>query len=295
MKSPLLFLFLVLLLPIASIADLSPSSTEWIECTPSNRFESLTQLSIKSLPTYYLQAVPYFLARGVSDEEIIENLIREDLSHIAHALSILFEQDQKSILQNFLGEYFFLLEGCNAQIDHVGRELLGPLSLYLPLLDKIALKLGLIHLRDQVFPSTQVVKILQQHDPHLQGVTIGRAYFQSIESEQIGCLELFQASLQDEKTPQNIEATQERLSLLTSSAKDSIVSPIDHISIELNTVEDVYNIHDSIMLTISETLRSNQKEVSHNPGDGSTQTKVLIRNTKEEPFYKIVEFVHYIP
>lgn len=290
MKSPFLFLFIVLLTPLASIANfpVTAAEQEWIECIPSSRFEPLNQIS-----KHYKQAVPYYKARGVYDEESIEKFVCEDISHIAHAFSVLFEQDQKRILRNFLGEYFFLIEGYNAQIDHIGRELYGPLSFYLPMLNEIALNLGLIHLGDLVFPSTQVVKTLREQDPSLQGVTIGRAYFQSIESGQIGCLELFQASPQNEKNPQHIEATQKRLSLLTNSTKNSTSSPIDHISIEVNSVEEVQNIHEHIHKLESVTLQPNQKEVCYNPGDRSTQTKVLIRNSKEAPFSKIIEFVHY--
>jgi hypothetical protein len=290
LKSLIFLWLLVSLSPFASVADLPLTSAEqkWIACIYSNRFEPLTKL-----PKPFDQTIPYFQARGVSDEKIIEDLICTDLLHMAHGLSLLFEQDQTNILQNYLGDYFFLLEGCNAKIDHVGKELLGPLSFYLPLLKKMAPKLNLIYLRDLVFPSTQVVKILQQDDSTLQGVTIGRAYFQSPETGAIGCLELFQAAPLDEKKPQNIQATQERISLLSSSNKNSPLSPIDHISIELSRVEQVQKIHENIHKLASETLKPNQKEISHNPGDGSTQTKVLLRNSKEASYNKIIEFVHY--
>lgn len=127
----------------------------------------------------------------------------------------------------------------------------------------------------------------------MKGVTIGRIYFQSDDTGIIKCIELFQASLQDGKCPQHIAATQERLSLLTSSNKNSALTPIDHVSIELSTVEDVQNIHNHIQQLASETLKPYQKEVSHNSGDGSTQTKAVMRESKEDPFNKIVEFVHY--
>ena len=281
-----LFLFLVVFTPIASIA-------EWFECTLTNRFEPLTQLSIRSLPEYHKLCVPYFVARGVNDEAIIENLVREDILNIEHALNVLFEQDQKKILRNFLGEYFFLIEGYNAQIDHVGRELLGPLSFYLPFLEEISSQLDLTYLRKLTFPSTQVVKVLKQYDPDLQGVTIGRIYFQSPDRLQIGCIELFQAAPQDEKNPQGIEATQERLFLLTNVKSNSIMSPIDHLSIELSSVEEVEQIHTRIHELRSEILMPNQEEVSWNPGDGSTQTKVLMRDSSKTSFNRIIEFVHY--
>ncbi len=265
----------------------------WLGCTPAERFSLLTETSPRNLPGYQEQLVPYLMARGVQDEGVMENLVREDLFHMGHAFTVLFEEEPTQVLHALLGEHFFLMDGINAQIDHVGRELLGPLSFYLPLLDRIAPELGLIHLRDLVFPSTQVVKVLQQYDPSLRGVTIGRVYFQSSDSGKIGCLELFQASAQDEKTPQCIEATEERLQLLTSFTGNSKVIPIDHLSIELNDVEEVYRIHERIHKLASDTLTPNQKEVSYNPGDGSTQTKAVMRDFFEAPFNKIVEFVHY--
>ena len=291
MRRYFLLLLLALFAPFAARAA-RPVEQEWLNCTPSDRFAPLIELSIQSLPGYQERLVPYFTARGVQDNAAIESLAQEDLFHIAHALSILFEQDQTSVLHELLGEHFFLIEGSTVQIDHVGRELLGPLSFYLPLLDSVAPQLGLLHLRDLVFPSTQVVKTLQQYDPMLQGVTIGRVYFQSPQTGHISCLELFQAAPHDESAPQCIEATQERLSLLVNPASDSIC-PIDHLAIEMGTVEEIHQVHARIHELASDTLLPNQNNVSTNPGDGSTNTKALLRDSTETTFNKIVEFVHY--
>jgi hypothetical protein len=269
-------------------------SQEWLGCIPSNRFDALTQFAFKSLPEYQTLLVPYLIARGVDDEAIMETLVREDLFHIAQAFSVLFEQNPVIVLNNLLGEHITLIEGYHAQIDHVGRELFGPLSFYLSLLKQIAPNLRFILIRDIVFPSTQVVKVLQKHDPHLQGVTIGRVYLQDSELKQKKCIELFQASTLDEKNPQRIEATRQRLSLLTRGSDTSMVTPIDHLSIELSSIEEVHCVHNRIRERASDTLRLNQMEVSHNPGDGSTQTKALIRSSPEGPFNKIIEFVHYL-
>jgi len=293
MRYILLFLSLVIFAPFATPASLSSSEKHWLGCAPADRFSALTRLSFQSLPGYSEQLVPYLIARGVPDDKTMEDLIHEDFFNLAQALSLLFESDSTCVLQRLLGEHFSLIEGSNPQIDHVGRELYGPLSFYLPLLSQIASQLGLIHQHAIVFPSTQVVKVLQQHDPSLKGVTIGRVYFQSLDQGKRGCLELFQASPQDEKNPQNVEATIQRLSLLTKSADPSSIIPIDHLSIELNSVAEVQRIHERIHNLASNTLIPNQKEVSHNPGDGSTQTKAVMRDSIEAPFNKIVEFVHY--
>lgn len=266
---------------------------DWLGCFPSGRFLALTNLDLKSLSGYQEHLVPYLMKRGVSNDVSMETLVREDLFHLAHALSVLFEKETKKILQNMLGNYIFLIEGYRLQIDHIGRELFGPLSFYLPLLKRMAPQLGLIYLKDLVFPSTQVLKKLQQHDSSLQGVTIGRAYFQNINNGIIKCLELFQASFKDGKFPQNIEATKDRLSLLTKSQSNSLITPIDHLSLELNTIEEVEFIHNRIHDSSSETLLPYHEKISYNPGDGSTQTKALMRHSKTACLNRIIEFVYY--
>ena len=81
--------------------------------------------------------------------------------------------------------------------------------------------------------------------------------------------------------------------LLASSKSDSKQSPIEHLSVEVQTSEEVYRIHQRIHALACDTLFPYQKEVSYNPGDGSTNTKALMRATLEGPFNRIVEFVHY--
>lgn len=266
---------------------------KWLGCFPGDHFLFLTRLSLQSVPEYQEQLVPYLMKRGIFDAIEMEILVRQDLFHIAHAFSVLFEQDSLILLQNMMGVYFSLMKGYRVHIDHVGRELYGPLSFYLPVLKRMAPKLGLIHLNDVQFPSTQVVKILQQQDPFLQGVTIARSYFQNVDHGKIRCLELFQTSLQDGLLPQKIETSKERLSLLTEPCSHSMLTPIDHLSLELNTVEDVQCIHDRIYDLSSETLMPYQEKISYNPEDGSTQTKVLMRNSRATSFNKIIEFVYY--
>lgn len=232
-------------------------------------------------------------ARGVNDELAIRAFFYEDLHRVASALSLLFECEPTSILKNLLGEYDILVKDFTPQIDHVGRELFGPISFYLPLLEQAAPHLGLTKLTHLIFPSTQVVKVLQEHDPTVRGVTIGRIYFQSQDFGCVRSIELFQASLQDGTHPQDVSATKERISLLSASKKGSTLMPIDHISIELNKIEEVQSIHSRLHELASETLKPYLKEVSHNPGDGSTQTKAAMRDSPEDPFNRIVEFVHY--
>lgn len=287
------FFFCLIVFTAYYNSPLIAEEQKWLGCATSNRFLPLIDLSAQNLRGYEEQLVPYLRARGVNDETVMNALFHEDLFHIAHALSILFEQDSTAILKNFLGDHFVLIEDCNTQIDHVGRELYGPISFYFSLLEQIAPQLGLNKLKHLIFPSMQVVKVLQEQDPNVKGVTIGRIYFQSDDNGNIRCLELFQASLQNGECPQDIAATQERLSLLTSSKNTSVLAPIDHLSIELSTVEDVQRIHNRIQQLSSETLKPYQKEISHNSGDGSTQTKAIMRDSNEAPFNKIVEFVHY--
>ena len=123
-----------------------------------------------------------------------------------------------------------------------------------------------------------MVKVLQEKDPAIRGVMIARVYFQNRANGEIKSLELFQAL-------QGIEATQERLSLSAL--------PIDHISIQFKTAEEVQASHDRLLELSSEFIRPYQQQLSYNSGDGSTQTKAVIRDSLETPFNKIIEFVHY--
>lgn len=252
----------------------------------ASRFELLTTLSVSSLPGFQERLVPYLVERGVKDIALMEDLVRDDLLHIAQSLSLFFDHDPKQVLTDFLGAYSHLLDGCTSQIDHVGKELFGPLSFYLPILKEISPSLGLIYLSDRVFPSVSVVKILQKNDPHLKGITIARVYFQSRDADRKKAfLELFQASPVDEKEPQKIEATQDRLSLR--------IDPIDHLAIRLNTVEEVSVMHERIQKMVSENFLVDLDEVSYNPGDQSSHTKARFRDSSETVFNKIVEFIHY--
>ncbi len=291
-------ILLTLLLVFSSLSNAVPLPsptipTAWFAQEPSDRFMPMTQLIDRPQSDFFEKAVPYLKARGVSDEADMANFIRQDLLHIEQALSVLFEQDSKVVLQAFLGDRFFLIENTRFEIDHVGRELYGPLSFYLPLIEESAPRLGLTCIRQHVFPSTQVVKVLREQDPNLSGVSIARVYFQNNGDGKIKCLELFQAGSSDEQSPQSIQATQERLSLLSADKSDASFSPIDHLSIEFATIEEIERIHGSIQEFASETLMPYQKEISHNPGDRSTNTKVLIRDSAKAPFNKIIEFVHY--
>lgn len=263
------------------------SLSAWIGNTPSDRFTPLLQVSITSE-----NLASYLSDRGVSDEDV-NYYFEIDKIHLAHALSLLFEQDSNGVLKEQMGEHFVLLDGLDVKVDHVGREIYGPLSVYIPLLKEIAPQIGLINTKNIVFPSTQVVKVLQVFDPTLKGVTIGRLYFQSLDNGDTRCIELFQASTKDDKNPQSIGYTSERFSLLSSLKSDSKQSPIEHLSVEVQTSEEVYRIHQRIHALACDTLFPYQKEVSYNPGDGSTNTKALMRATLEGPFNRIVEFVNY--
>ncbi len=271
----------------ASVLAAEPYRSVWVE-QPNPQFVHLTPSAAP-----FEKALPYFKARGVDSEDEIEKYIGEDLFHIGQALGVLFKKDPKEVLADFLGSYLSLLDGTDYQIDHVGRELYGPLSFYLPVLEKYAHLLGLKCIKQQVFPSTQVVKVLREQDPDLSGVTIARVYFQNPSDGKIKCVELFQASSQNERSPQNIRATEERLSLLTATNSGVTFSPIDHLSIQLLTLEEIETVHRRIQELASDTVRPYQKEISHNPGDGSVNTKVLLRDSVEAPFNKIIEFVHY--
>ena len=247
-------------------------------------FSGLAQFSIHSLSEYQDRLVPYLKARGVQDEAVKESYAQRDLLQLADALNLYFEQDSTLVLQEFMGEHFSLIERSHYPIDHIGRELFGPLSFYLPLLKQTTPKLGLIYLGELLFPSRSVVKALQKYDSTLQGVTIGRVYFESMKNGKKGCLELFQPSPKEEAGPQSIEWSERR-----RGGEDTI----DHLSIRLNRVEEVLNLHQRIYELKSETILPVMREVSYNSSDGSLHTKALIKNARSSPSNKIIEFVHY--
>lgn len=291
-KYPFLHWSLWLTLFCASFSSSSLLAHDWLDAVETKRFCYLETVSPRSLPGYFEHAVPYLKARGAKEDEI-EKLVHSDLSHLSYALSLLFEQDPHAIFQEALKQYLFLINDRHPSVDHVGRELFGPLSFYLPLLKQISSQMQLVYKKDLVFSSTQIIKVLQRYDPTIKGVTIGRVYLHDKKSDRTACLELFQAAPMDNQNPQCFRATVERLSTLDDNAEESELTPIDHIAIELTSKEDVQEIHEKIHQLASETLRPNQGNVSYNPGDGSTQTKVLIRESIHKPFQRIVEFVHY--
>ena len=259
-----------------------------------DRFNPLLSLSSSSLFAWQELWVSYLNARGVNDPAAMEQLCREDLLHIAQALSLLFEEDPTRTLAHFLGEHSHLMEGHRAEIEHVGRELFGPISFYLKLLGQIAEQLDLGYLSDLVFPSTEVVKLLQKQDSGLKDITIGRVYFKNlIKSPKIASLELFQASSKDGKNPQHFNATQIRLSALCNSFHALDIIPIDHIAVRIDTIDDVQKIHDRISWMRSETAIPALQEVSYNFGDRSAHTKILLRDAEDRPFNRIVEFINY--
>lgn len=210
--------------------------------------------------------------------------LAQDLSRISQALSLLFEQQPAEFLPPFLGNYFSLLDGLSWEMDHVGRELYAPISFYLPLLKRRAEEWGLAYLGELIFPSVAVVQDLQNSDPNLKGVTVGRIYFQHVGKGFLRSLELFQAAPLDEKDPQSLQATTDRIHL----------RPIDHLAIRLNCEEEIMHLHSRIQQTASKTLQLAVQQISHNPGDGSIHTKAAIRSSEFSPFDRIIEFVYYI-
>lgn len=73
---------LIFLLIFISPFTLS-ARNEWLENTPLERFSCLAEVPPQSIEGYNEKVIPYFLARGVDDEEAIVNYVSEDLVHIA--------------------------------------------------------------------------------------------------------------------------------------------------------------------------------------------------------------------
>ena len=220
-------------------------------------------------------------------------MVKTDLYNLAHALSAIFAEDHEIILKAFFGPHYQLIEDKDAEIDHIGRELLGPLTFYLSLLQENSQMFGLHYVSHLIFLSTQVVKNLAEEDPEIRGVTIGRIYFRHQVNETIRCLELFQTAMPDGSFPQKVEKTIERLSITLSPDEKPHITPIDHLAIRFGHPDDIKNIHEKIIQAQSEIVRPYQMKVSYNPSDQSTNTKVLFRDSNRSAFNKIVEFISY--
>jgi hypothetical protein len=281
----------------------------WLGIEPDPRFLPLIDCNLERRADYRSQVVPYLRARGADDDQMIELLVRIDLENLAHAFTILFCSDHELVLRSVMPEHLYrVIEGVQPVIDHVGRELFGPVDFYLELLRELAPRCGLHHRAqppgptttgagDIVFQSVQVVEALRQFDPDLGGVTIAKTYFADQTMAADHCLELFQPALRDGGSPQCHRHTVERLTNLhiesVGSAGLSLQPPICHLSIEAPDVATVHAIHDVVANDTSGMLMPYVDRVTLNPGDHSTNTKLSIRSHPDSPVYnKIIEVVH---
>lgn len=243
----------------------------------------------------------------------MEHYVRLDLAHLAQGLTIVFDSDHDAILASMMPWHLYdIIQDVKPVIDHVGRELFGPLDFYLELLDRYAAAVGLVHVAlppgpnvtekgDAVFQSVQVVEALRQFDPDLEGVTIGKICFSAVDEPQTtGCLELFQPALRDGLAPQCHRHTVERMHNLHSDKATegpvtdlSLQPPVCHLSIEAADVATVFELHEVAQRDTSGMLMPYVDRVVENTGDGSTNTKISIRSRPDSPVYnKIIEIVH---
>ncbi|MDR4508195.1 MAG: acyl--CoA ligase [Candidatus Brocadiaceae bacterium] len=302
---------------------LSTESTGWLDVSISPKFQPLANYDYRQLKDYHLKVIPYLKNRGIEDDAGINKFVMFDLNTLAHALTIIFESDKNIVLQSILPSNLFrILENLDLKIDHVGRELFGPLEFYLNILREQSDKLELEHIAlpegenvteygDIIFQSVQVVEALRHFDQHLKGVTIGKIYFKNNQDQKsTGCLELFQVAPRDGSSPQNYRYTLARLANLyanpnrgqtdkmfnrsinkgyiTDDGKIPLVTPICHISIKVNELQTVYDFHNAAKNDKSGMIILYLDKVSSNPGDGSINTKIAIRTNSEIPLYNII-------
>jgi hypothetical protein len=279
---------------------------------PDERFAALMDANLRRRASYRRDVVPYLRARGVRDDAIIEQLVRLDLQNLAHALTVLFCTDHETILESVMPDHLYrVIHDVQPVIDHVGRELFGPLDFYLELLAELCGRYGLDHVAlapdetvtpegNAVFQSVQVVEALRQFDPDLAAVTIAKIHFAEHDRPEVtGCLELFQAAGPDGRAPQGYRHTIERLNNLHLEAGQvgiglSLQPPICHISVEAPDSATVLAIHEVVATDTSKLLMPYVDRVVENPGDHSTNTKLSVRHSPDSPLYnQIIEVVHH--
>ena len=297
----------------AILSEHMPYDAWWLDVAPDPAFAALMECDIRDRPDFRSVVIPYLNRRGVEDEEAIENYVLIDLAHLAQAFTILFAADHDKILRSMMPDHLYrVIHDVRPTIDHVGREIFGPIDFYLSIVHDCAADVGIVHdpvpdgpnvtqQGDMVFGSVQVVEALRQFDPDLQGVTIGRTAFRSAaDPSQSCCVEVFQPSLRDNSAPQTYDRTLERMANLhaeSASAGDglSVEPPICHLSIRAPQVEPVYELHEVAQTDTTGMLMPYVENVAVNPADGSTNTKISIRSSIDNPVYnKIIEIVHLL-
>lgn len=264
----------------------------------------------------YKQLVGYFAERGITHEETVKRLIRLDLMHIEQALGMLFHTPTGLIseLLSELGIKGDCVSAC--RVEHVGRELLGPVDIYLKYLTEQAPSLGLHHdpftrngatvEGNLIFNSTQVVASLQKLDANLSGVTIGRIYFKPASGPNASSgLELFQASAMSNHRPQHILYSLKRLASLVTAenrpAAEKADKPVTghchtavgHIAIEVPEKQTLETLLQQARLAQHGNITLYQDRISFNPADGSHNVKVVINDAMPHRSQRIVEFIFY--
>ncbi len=286
----------------------------WLDISPAARFNPLVGCDLGRRKSYERDVVPYLQARGVDNHSLIEQYVRLDLLHLAHGLTVVFSSDHEVVLKSVMPDHLYdVIREVQPVIDHVGRELFGPIGFYLELLRDLAPRLGLDHRPqapgdnvtpdgDVVFQSVQVVEALREFDTGVAAVTIAKIFFTDHERPSAsGCLELFQPSRRDGTDAQCHRHTVERLTNLHIDTAElstglSLQPPICHISIEAPDIDTVHAIHEVAKADRSGLLLPYVDQVTVNQGDNSTNTKLSIRSHPESPLHnRIIEVVFHRP
>ncbi|MEM9731383.1 MAG: hypothetical protein AAF997_22610 [Myxococcota bacterium] len=300
----------------------------WLSVDVSPRFDALAEYDFVADPRFDAEVVPYLEERGVADPDDQIARVRADFHNLAHALTVLFETDPEVVAEMTMPPAFTeLFDGDDLQVDHVGRELFGPLPFYLGAMRATAPDLRLEHVPleagdyvtrdgDLLFPSTGVVLDLRAVDPSLSGVTVGRIYFRDAGSETSDrCIELFQSARIDGTDPQDDAFTLARIAVLYADLDarlgdridfdrvDGFVSqdgaippvvPISHVALRADDVETVYEVQRRSERDETGNVRPYVDEVTYNEADRSTNAKIVVRAPGPVPvFNRIVEVVHY--
>ena len=294
---------------VASFGVLPTHQRWWLDIRPSERFAPLIDSNLARRASYRERVVPYLNRRGVDDSVMIEQLVRLDLGHIAHALTIVFDADHAAVLGALVPARLApFVSDDESVIDHVARELFGPIDFYLELLSETAPRLGLEHLihprggnvtghGDVVYQSVDVLASLRRFDPDLAAATIARSLFRDADRpSRHGCLELIQAADRDGLHPQCHRHTIERMTnLLIESGGSSLrlQPPVCHLGVKVPDDSIVIRLHHAARSDSSGMVMPPVEPEPDTAGSG-TSTRLSIRATPDAPVYnRIIEVAHH--
>ncbi|WP_298768591.1 hypothetical protein [uncultured Shewanella sp.] len=299
----------------------------WLGVALADRFRPLADYDFEQDPDYQKGVIPYLQTRGVQDQVLARRLVKADCYNLAQALSVLYSANQYQFFKQVLPMSLLEKVRNNAHIDHVGRELFGPIDFYFKVLMQLSPRLGLKHHKlpsgvnvtkqgNLLFLSTSVVKEIARYNSNVKAVGIGRIYFSPLKGNALlGNLELFQLADLNRQYAQPYENTLIRMANLYVDSTQGLYPfvkgfgpedqvniphrfPIGHFAIEVNKISVLKAILTLVQREKLVPITLFSDEIAYNSGDGSRNLKLVLSPptlaAQAKPFFnRIIEFVQY--